>query len=82
MSVVPGERLDAVFTPADPHREQQGPALVPGRARLREPFDRQREEMLVIETVAEPPVTPATDPGALRDIAPIESPGRAADPAI
>ena len=69
--VTPGERADLVFTPADePGAETMLLWLPPDRG-YGSQFARPREEMLLIETVDLPPVTPAAIPAQLRDVEPL-----------
>lgn len=70
--IVPGERLDVVYTPASPPG-----SVVPLRWRPIDrgygtAFNRQAETILEIETVGDPPVTAATIPEQLRDIPAID----------
>ena len=71
--ITPGERADAVFTPADPPGSTQRAALGADRARLRQhvqpPVGRRCS---LIETVADAPVTPEPIPTELRTIEPLD----------
>jgi FtsP/CotA-like multicopper oxidase with cupredoxin domain len=66
--LTPGERADAVFTPADPPGSRNVLRWVPTERGYGSTFNRAAEEMLLIETVADPPVTPEPIPTELRPI--------------
>jgi FtsP/CotA-like multicopper oxidase with cupredoxin domain len=66
--VTPGERADAVFTPADPPGSRNVLRWVPTERGYGSTFNRAAEEMLLIETVADAPVTPEPIPAELRTI--------------
>ena len=69
--VAPGERADAVFTPADPPGSRKVLQWVPFDRGYGSTFNRAREDLLAIDTVDAPPVTPAPIPGELRAIEPL-----------
>jgi FtsP/CotA-like multicopper oxidase with cupredoxin domain len=66
--VTPGERADAVFTPADAPGSRNVLRWVPTERGYGSTFNRAAEEMLYIETVADAPVTPEPIPTQLRTI--------------
>jgi FtsP/CotA-like multicopper oxidase with cupredoxin domain len=66
--VTPGERADAVFTPADAPGSRNVLRWVPTERGYGSTFNRAAEEMLYIETVADAPVTPEPIPSDLRTI--------------
>jgi FtsP/CotA-like multicopper oxidase with cupredoxin domain len=66
--VTPGERADAVFTPADEPGTRNVLRWVPTERGYGSTFNRAAEEMLLIETVADAPVTPEPIPAELRAI--------------
>jgi FtsP/CotA-like multicopper oxidase with cupredoxin domain len=70
--VTPGERADAVFTPADAPGSRNVLRWVPTERGYGSTFNRASEEMLYIETVAEAPVQPEPIPTELRTIEPID----------
>ena len=70
--VTPGERADAVFTPADPPGTQNVLRWVPTERGYGSTYNRSSEQMLAIETVADAPVTPEPIPTELRTIEPID----------
>lgn len=70
--VTPGERADAVFTPADPPGSHNVLRWVPTERGYGSTFNRSAEEMLLIETVADAPVTPEPIPAELRTIEPLD----------
>jgi FtsP/CotA-like multicopper oxidase with cupredoxin domain len=70
--VTPGERADAVFTPADPPGTQNVLRWVPTERGYGSTYNRSSEPMLNIETVAETPVIPEPIPTELRTIEPID----------
>jgi FtsP/CotA-like multicopper oxidase with cupredoxin domain len=70
--VTPGERADAVFTPADPPGTRNVLRWVPTERGYGSTYNRASEPMLAIETVAETPVTPEPIPTELRTIEPID----------
>ena len=70
--LTPGERADAVFTPADPPGTRNVLRWVPTERGYGSTYNRASEPMLTIETVAETPVVPAPIPGELRTIEPID----------
>jgi FtsP/CotA-like multicopper oxidase with cupredoxin domain len=70
--VTPGERADAVFTPADPPGSRNVLRWVPTERGYGSTFNRASEEMLYIETVADAPVVPEPIPEELRTIEPID----------
>jgi FtsP/CotA-like multicopper oxidase with cupredoxin domain len=66
--VTPGERADAVFTPADAPGSRNVLRWVPTERGYGSTFSRSSEDMLYIETVADAPVTPEPIPTELRAI--------------
>jgi len=70
--LTPGERADAVFTPADPPGSSNVLRWVPTERGYGSTFNRSSEPMLAIETVPDPPVTPEPIPTELRTIEPID----------
>jgi FtsP/CotA-like multicopper oxidase with cupredoxin domain len=66
--LTPGERADAVFTPADAPGSRNVLRWVPTERGYGSTFNRAAEEMLYIETVADAPVTPEPIPSELRAI--------------
>jgi len=70
--VTPGERADAVFTPADPPGTRNVLRWVPTERGYGSTYNRSSEQMLAIETVADAPVTPEPIPTELRTIEPID----------
>jgi FtsP/CotA-like multicopper oxidase with cupredoxin domain len=70
--VTPGERQDAVFTPADPPGSQKVLRWVPTERGYGTVFNRPSEEILYIETVADAPVIPEPIPKELRTIEPLD----------
>ena len=70
--VTPGERADAVFTPADPPGTRNVLRWVPTERGYGSTYNRSSEPMLAIETVAETPVIPQPIPAELRTIEPID----------
>jgi FtsP/CotA-like multicopper oxidase with cupredoxin domain len=70
--VTPGERADAVFTPADPPGSRNVLRWVPTERGYGSTFNRSTEQMLAIETVSDAPVTPEPIPKELRAIEPID----------
>ena len=70
--VTPGERADAVFTPADPPGTRNVLRWVPTERGYGSTYNRASEQMLAIETVADAPVTPEPIPAELRTIEPID----------
>ena len=70
--VTPGERADAVFTPADPPGTQNVLRWVPTERGYGSTYNRSSEPMLAIETVADAPVIPEPIPTELRTIEPID----------
>jgi len=73
--VVPGERGDAVFTPADPPGSKTMLRWVPTERGYGTTFNRASVDMLGIETVADAAVTPETIPTDIRQIEPIDVTG-------
>ena len=73
--VAPGERADAVFTPADPPGSRKVLQWVPFDRGYGSTFNRPREDLLAIDTVDAPAVTPEPIPAELRAIAPIDVAG-------
>jgi FtsP/CotA-like multicopper oxidase with cupredoxin domain len=72
MSVVPGERLDVVYTPAAAPGSVGALRWVPIDRGYGTAFNRQGEDIMVIETVADSAVTPAAIPERLREIPAID----------
>jgi len=70
--VTPGERADAVFTPADPPGTKNVLRWVPTERGYGSTYNRASEPMLAIETIADAPVTPEPIPAELRTIEPID----------
>jgi FtsP/CotA-like multicopper oxidase with cupredoxin domain len=70
--VTPGERADAVFTPADLPGSRNVLRWVPTERGYGSTFNRAAEEMLLIETVADAAVVPEPIPAELRAIEPID----------
>ncbi len=70
--LTPGERADAVFTPADPPGMQNVLRWVPTERGYGSTYNRASEPMVAIETVADAPVTPEPIPTVLRTIEPID----------
>lgn len=70
--VTPGERQDAVFTPADAPGSRNVLRWVPTERGYGSVFNRPSEELIHIETVADAPVTPEPIPTELRTIEPID----------
>jgi len=70
--VTPGERADAVFTPADPPGTKNVLRWVPTERGYGSTYNRSSEPMLNIETVADTPVIPEPIPTELRTIEPID----------
>jgi FtsP/CotA-like multicopper oxidase with cupredoxin domain len=73
--VAPGERADAVFTPADPPGSRKVLQWVPFDRGYGSTFNRPREDLLAIDTVDAPAVTPEAIPEKLREIEPIDVAG-------
>ena len=73
--VAPGERADAVFTPADPPGSHKVLQWVPFDRGYGSTFNRPREDLLAIDTVEAPAVLPAPIPETLRTIEPIDVAG-------
>jgi FtsP/CotA-like multicopper oxidase with cupredoxin domain len=70
--VTPGERADAVFTPADAPGTTNVLRWVPTERGYGSTFNRASEPMLDIATVADAPVTPEPIPAELRAIEPLD----------
>jgi FtsP/CotA-like multicopper oxidase with cupredoxin domain len=70
--LTPGERADAVFTPADAPGTSNVLRWVPTERGYGTTFARSTEKMLLIETVADDPVTPEPIPAELRTIEPLD----------
>ena len=75
VQLVPGERADIVFTPSDPPGTERMLQWVPTERGFGSLFNRPREDMMHIETVADAPVRPAAIPEVLRAIEPIDVEG-------
>jgi len=73
--VTPGERQDAVFTPADAPGTHNVLRWVPTERGYGSVFNRPSEEMMYIDTVADEPVIPEPIPTELRTIEPIDLSG-------
>jgi FtsP/CotA-like multicopper oxidase with cupredoxin domain len=71
--VTPGERADAVFTPAAAPGTTTILPWVPTERGYGSLFARAREDLLAIETVADSPVEPLPIPVKLREIEPIDT---------
>ena len=71
--ITPGERADAVFTPADAPGTTNVLRWVPTERGYGSTFNRASEPMLNIETVADAPVTPEPIPTELRTIEPLDT---------
>jgi len=72
LSIVPGERLDVVFTPAFEPGTVTPLRWLPVDRGYGTSYARLPEDIMQIETVDLPAVTPAPIPGRFRDIAPID----------
>jgi FtsP/CotA-like multicopper oxidase with cupredoxin domain len=70
--VTPGERADAVFTPADAPGSTNVLRWVPTERGYGSTFNRASEPLIDIETVADAPVTPEPIPTELRTIEPLD----------
>lgn len=70
--VTPGERADAIFTPASPPGTSTILPWVPTERGYGSLYARARENLLTIETVKDPPVQPLAIPEQLRTIEPID----------
>jgi FtsP/CotA-like multicopper oxidase with cupredoxin domain len=70
--VVPSERADFVFTPSDEPGTVSVMKWIPTDRGFGSLYNRPREDMLEIETVAAAPVKPVPIPDHLRDIEPID----------
>jgi FtsP/CotA-like multicopper oxidase with cupredoxin domain len=70
--VTPGERQDAVFTPADAPGSHNVLRWVPTERGYGSVFNRPSVNIMNIETVADAPVLPETIPTELRTIEPID----------
>jgi FtsP/CotA-like multicopper oxidase with cupredoxin domain len=70
--LVPGERVDLVFTPSDEPGTSRWMQWIPTERGFGSVFNRPRENMLEIVTVDERPVLPEAIPVALREIEPID----------
>ena len=75
LKITPGERADAVFTPADAPGQHATCCAGADRARLRQEFARRASSCSSIETVADAPVTPDPIPTELRAIEPLDVAG-------
>jgi FtsP/CotA-like multicopper oxidase with cupredoxin domain len=73
--IVPGERLDLVHTPSSPPGSIVPLRWAPVNRGYGTSFGRTAETMLEIETINEPPVTPAPVPVRLREIPPVDLAG-------
>ncbi len=73
--VTPGERADAVFTPADAPGSHDVLRWVPTERGYGSTFNRSSVDMLKIDTVADAPVKPEPIPTELRRIEPIDVAG-------
>jgi FtsP/CotA-like multicopper oxidase with cupredoxin domain len=73
--LVPGERADIVFTPSDEPGTVSTMQWIPTDRGFGSVFNRPREDMLEIETVAAAPVVPEPIPEFLRTIEPIDVTG-------
>jgi FtsP/CotA-like multicopper oxidase with cupredoxin domain len=70
--VTPGERADAVFTPADAPGTTNVLRWVPTERGYGSTFNRPSEPMLLLQTVTDAPVTPEPIPTELRTIEPLD----------
>ncbi len=70
--LTPGERVDAVFTPADPPGTSNVLRWVPTERGYGSTYNRSSEQMIAIETVADAPVIPEPIPTELRSIEPLD----------
>jgi FtsP/CotA-like multicopper oxidase with cupredoxin domain len=70
--LVPGERADLVFTPSDEPATVSVLRWIPTERGFGSLYNRPRENMLEIETVAASPVVPEPVPQFLREIEPID----------
>jgi FtsP/CotA-like multicopper oxidase with cupredoxin domain len=70
--ITPGERADAVFTPANAPGSRNVLRWVPTERGYGSTFSRSSEDMLHIETVVDAPVTPEPIPTELRAIEPLD----------
>jgi len=70
--LTPGERADAVFTPADLPGTQNVLRWVPTERGYGSTYNRSSEPLLAIETVTDAPVVPEAIPAELRKIEPID----------
>ena len=70
--VTPGERQDAVFTPANEPGSHNVLNWVPTERGYGTVFNRSSEPLLYIDTVADEPVTPEPIPSELRTIEPLD----------
>jgi FtsP/CotA-like multicopper oxidase with cupredoxin domain len=70
--LVPGERADLVFTPSDEPGTVSMLRWIPTERGFGSLYNRPRENMFEIETVAATPVTPEPVPELLREIEPID----------
>jgi FtsP/CotA-like multicopper oxidase with cupredoxin domain len=75
LRITPGERADAVFTPADAPGSRRTLYWSPVNRGYGTEFARAREPILEIETVDLPAVTPAPIPSELRAIEPLDLAG-------
>jgi FtsP/CotA-like multicopper oxidase with cupredoxin domain len=75
LKVTPGERADAVFTPADAPGSRRTVYWSPVNRGYGTQFARTREAILEIETVGLPAVTPAAIPRDLRAFEPVDVTG-------
>jgi FtsP/CotA-like multicopper oxidase with cupredoxin domain len=70
--LTPGERTDAVFTPADAPGTRNVLRWVPTERGFGSTFNRPSEDLFFIDTVADAPVTPEPIPTELRSIEPLD----------
>jgi FtsP/CotA-like multicopper oxidase with cupredoxin domain len=70
--VAPGERADAVFTPAAAPGSHTVFQWVPFDRGYGSTYNRPREDLFVIDTADAPPVLPESIPEALRSIEPVD----------
>src|SRR5262249_34112679 len=75
LKITPGERADAVFTPADAPGSTRTLNWSPVNRGYGTEFARARERLIEIETVDLPPVTPAAIPAELRTLEPLDVAG-------
>jgi FtsP/CotA-like multicopper oxidase with cupredoxin domain len=75
IKIVPGQRLDFVFTPPDAPGTAGKLRWYPTDRGYGSTYNRLAEDIMHIVTVDDPPVIPVTIPRQLRDIAPLDTTG-------